>query len=153
VPGSTSVATDPSEDPTKPSLHERLKIAIGRDSVNIAQAIEKLRAHDPSWVPKSMDLKAYISLALSTHVKEVGTCPALFERVSRGVYRVRGPFKATTTNKGAKKRRAAKTVLGNAMAARGTNKTNGVANHTYSAADIEDLGADVLENPFGGAAA
>lgn len=122
-------AAEEAEEPGKPSLHERLRMVIGHDSVNIAEAIERLKNHEPNWLPESKDLRAYISLALSTHVKDI------FERVSRGNYRVRkgvGP--------GLKKAVTAQ-------------KTNGTQNPANGTGTIDDLGNNVMASPFTGAAA
>lgn len=113
-----------------PPLHERLKIVIGADQVTIAEAIDRLKAHDKKWLPQSDDLKAYISLVLSTHTKD------LFERVSRGIYKVR---------KGAAGPGVKKAVTAKA--------TNGAQNPANGAVGIEDLGSNVLDNPFSGGAA
>jgi hypothetical protein len=60
-------------------LTERLKIVMGTDDVDIAEAIKRLKAKGRHWVPNSGDLRAYVSLALSTHKGD-------FIRLSRGVY-------------------------------------------------------------------
>jgi hypothetical protein len=115
-------------DDKKPPLHERLRIVMGADQVTIPQAIERLKARDASWLPESTDLNAYISLALSTHCKET------FERVSRGVYKVREGAGPKTVKK--------------AVTAR---KTNGAQNPSNGS--IDELGNNIMENPFSTAAA
>lgn len=123
-------AADKPLDDKMPPLHERLRIVMGKDPVTIPDAIERLRARDPKWVPESTDLKAYISLALSTHVKD------LFERVSRGVYRVREGAAAAPL----------KTVKKAAAAA---PKANGAHANGASTEEV----TDVMDNPFSTAAA
>jgi len=114
-------------DDRMPPLRERLKIVMGEDSVSIQEAIDRLNAKDPAWVPDSTDLKGYISLALSTH-KDV------FERVRRGVYSVRKNAAAV-----AKPVRKASSKNG-----------HGAAN---GAGSLEELGSNVAENPFATVAA
>lgn len=127
------VARVPAEKGQLPPLHERLKIVIGQDSVTIAEAIERLKAHDKSWIPDSEDLKAYISLSLSTHTKD------LFDRVQRGVYRVKKGGSASP--KGGVKKAAVAAKNGAQPAV--TNGSNG----------SEDFGSNILDNPFSGAEA
>lgn len=83
-PEQVAVASPPPSaalDEKMPALHRRLQIVMGDDECSIPECIERLTAR--GWLPDSKEIKAYISLALSTHVKD------LFERMRRGVYRVR----------------------------------------------------------------
>jgi hypothetical protein len=123
VPRAHSKASQPkpSEEEKMPPLHERLEIVMGQDDVGIDEAIKRLKKRGKNWAPKSTDLKAYISLALSTHTGEGG----LFDRVSRGIYRVKRSYHKTTASALVKK-------------ANGAQKLNG----------LEDLGNDVMNSPF-----
>lgn len=73
-----------------PTLKDRLKIVFGSDDVGIEEAINRLTARGKKWVPDAKDLRAYISVALSTHKDD-------FVRVSRGVYRAIYKGKAKKT--------------------------------------------------------
>lgn len=73
-----------------PTLKDRLKIVFGNDDVGIEEAINRLTARGKKWVPDAKDLRAYISVALSTHKDD-------FVRVSRGVYRAIYKGKAKKT--------------------------------------------------------
>jgi hypothetical protein len=73
-----------------PTLKDRLKIVFGSDDVGIEEAINRLTARGKKWVPDAKDLRAYISVALSTHKDD-------FVRVSRGVYRAVYKGKAKKT--------------------------------------------------------
>ena len=130
-------------DDKMPPLHERLKIVMGNDDVTIPQAIERLSARDASWVPESTDLKAYISLALSTHVKD------LFDRVSRGVYCVKKDPTATVKKDAPVKKDAVASVKKAGQA----QKANGGPSPASNGTGIEDLGTNVMASPFTGAAA
>lgn len=129
-----SAAATKKDVPKIPSLTERLRIVIGNDACGIPECIERLKARDPSWVPESKELKAYLSLALSTN------CKHIFQRVKRGVYRVqdgaKGPAKAKPP--AAKGKAAKKASKGKAA--------NGASTRVHA----EDL-ARVMENPFAAA--
>lgn len=119
-------------DDKMPPLHERLRIVIGNDECSIPECIDRLRARDESWVPESKELKAYISLALSTHVKD------LFQRVKRGVYRVRA---GASTDKPKPIKKAVHAA-----------KTNGAHNPASNGASTDETG-NIEENPFSPVAA
>lgn len=119
-------------DDKMPPLHERLRIVIGNDECSIPECIDRLRARDESWVPESKELKAYISLALSTHVKD------LFQRVKRGVYRVRA---GASTEKPKPIKKAVHAA-----------KTNGAHNPASNGASTDETG-NIEENPFSPVAA
>lgn len=131
-------------DDKMPPLHERLRIVAGTDDVTIPEAIERLRARDESWVPESKELKAYISLAFSTHTKDV------FQRVKRGVYRVRtgaSTEKAPSTESAkADKTKPEKAKAKPVKKAVTAAKTNGAHNPASNGAADEP--GNVMENPF-----
>jgi|SRR5688572_19698235 len=72
----------PKADRGLPFLHERLQIVMGTEAVSIPDLVQRLREKGPGWLPESKDLSAYLSLTLSQR-------KSLFERVDRGVYRVK----------------------------------------------------------------
>jgi hypothetical protein len=115
-----------------PPLHEKIKIVMGTKDMTIQEVIEALRAHDKNWVPKSQDLGAYISLVLSTHLEDH------FDRVKRGVYKVK---------KSAQVAAAPVAPTGPGAAKTGLKKANG-SNGSHG---IDEFGTNVLESPFAGA--
>lgn len=119
-----------------PPLHEKIKIVMGAKEMTIPEVIDALKAHDKSWVPKSQDLGAYISLVLSTHLNDH------FDRVKRGVYKVKKGAPPTPPTGGP----GGGPGLVKTNGKKGPNGSNG-----SHAGSIDELGTNVLESPFAGA--
>jgi hypothetical protein len=138
-----------------PPLHEKIKIVMGSKEMTIPEVIEALKAHDKSWVPKSQDLGAYISLVLSTHLVDH------FDRVKRGVYKVKkaGGAAAAAPEKTPPPSGPSGNGGGNGSGnGPGLAKTRGKRdNHATSngasSKGIDELGTNVMESPFSGEAA
>lgn len=120
-----------------PPLHEKIKIVMGSKEMTIDDVIEALKAHDASWVPKSRDLNAYISLVLSTHLEDY------FDRVKRGIYKVKKNAPAAATAPSTAKEASAPAPTGPGLA-----KTNGKRGPSNG---LEEFGTNVAESPFAGA--
>lgn len=135
APKAPKVARAPGEK--GPPLHEKIKIVMGAKEMTIPEVIEALKTHDKSWVPKSQDLGAYISLVLSTHLDDH------FDRVKRGVYKVKKTAQAAA---------APAAPTGPGVAKTGPKKANGNGHSNgHSSNGIDELGTNVLESPFSGA--
>jgi len=127
-----------------PPLHEKIKIVMGSKEMTIDDVIAALKAHDESWVPKSRDLNAYISLVLSTHLTDY------FDRVKRGIYKVKKGAPVTTATVSNTKEAAAPAPTGPGLAK--TNGKRGAHGPSNGASNgLEELGSNVIESPFAGA--
>ncbi len=118
----------------RPPLKEALAILLGTKSMNIEDAIKGL--HAKGWMPASKNEHSYISYALSSNKD-------MFERVSRGEYKVRAGTSIDPKWKKDTKIVTAKTVTKVSAPKVSTKKVT-----TSEEQKLQDLGVGVASNPF-----